>query len=97
MPEPAVTGGLEPPGEVHHIPRDYPDGTIIAHDCIFDASTLRCRVIDDAASRRSSRRPLVTSLASRRSMSGKLSSQAHHAQRHPQSLLHALPPHRCFG
>jgi len=43
--------------------------------------------IDDAASRRSSRRPLVTSLASRRSAA---ELQAHDPQRHPQRPAHAL-------
>ena len=46
--------------------------------------------IDDAASRRSSRRPLVTSLASRRSMSGSGTVRRTTRSGSPQRLPHAL-------
>lgn len=58
MPEPAVTGGLEPSEEGHHVPRDDPDGTVVADDHVLDASTLRCR------DRRSCLAPIVAAAAS---------------------------------
>jgi hypothetical protein len=38
-----VTGGLEPPEEGHHIPRDDADGTVVFDGYIFDASIFGCR------------------------------------------------------
>ena len=64
-----IIRGLDPSEDSHHVLCYDPEGTVVAEGHVLDASTCRDRIAA-AASRRSSRRPLLTSPDSRRSITG---------------------------